>query len=311
MKREILIDCDPGVDDTIALLMAFNHPDTKVVALTTVFGNQNIDITTKNALILKDTFGFDVEVSKGTAAPIFHERKYQSSVHGSNGLANVEFPEPTSVITSKYAWDVMYDEAKKRGKSLTIVTLGPLSNLAIAILKYEDLVNYVQEIIIMGGAKTIGNAKPFGEANVVNDPYAMQVVLNSKIPVTMVGLNATETTRMTEQEHEAIFGDGMQIDPRIVQMLAQYKSIQNKSGSKGLVIHDAATMAVVLHPEWATSNLYPVEVETTVNSMYGRTIVDIRKHSKAPRNCKVIESIDRTKYLKLLEKTLKGTRHGN
>lgn len=307
MNREILIDCDPGVDDTIALLMAFNDPDTKVVALTTVFGNSNIDITTKNALILNDYFGFNVEVSKGTAAPIFHARKHQSAVHGGNGLGDIEFPEPTSVITPKYAWDVIYDEAKARGKSLTVVTLGPLSNLAIAILKYEDLVDYVKEIIIMGGAKTVGNAKPFGEANVVDDPYAMQVVLNSKIPVTMVGLNATETTRMSEAEHQRIFGDGRQIDQRIVKMLENYKAVLNNSGSVGMVIHDAATMAVVLHPEWATSNLYPVEVETTVNSMYGRTIVDIRKHSKAPRNCRVVESIDKVKYLEFLERTLKGT----
>lgn len=305
MKREIIIDCDPGIDDTIALMMAFKDPSIQVIGLTTVFGNASVEITTNNALILNDYFKFNVPVYKGAAVPLFHPHKYQSIVHGPNGLGNVDFPVPTSKVSPKYAWDAIYDEAKKRGKSLTILALGPLTNVAIAILRYEDLKEYVKEIIIMGGSATKGNAKPFGEANVVNDPYAMQVILNSQIPVTMVGLNATETTRMTEAEHKQIFTDASKIDPLIVRILAHYKGVQGMYGDNGMVIHDAATMAVVLHPEWSTSRFYHVDVETTQNSMYGRTIVDIRKHSKLVKNCTVVETIDRAQYLKLLEKTLK------
>ncbi|KAF0222984.1 MAG: hypothetical protein FD179_1820 [Erysipelotrichaceae bacterium] len=305
MKREILIDCDPGIDDTIALMMAFKDPSIEVIALTTVFGNASVEITTHNALILNDYFKFNVPVYKGAAIPLFHPRKYQSIVHGPNGMGNVDFPAPTSKVSPKYAWDAIYDEAKKRGKTLTVLTLGPLTNVAIAILRYEDLKEYVKEIIIMGGSATKGNAKPFGESNVVNDPYAMQVILNSQIPVTMVGLNATETTRMTEEEHKQIFADASKIDPLIVKMLTHYKGVQGMYGDNGMVIHDAATMAVVLHPEWATSRLLHVDVETIQNSMYGRTIVDIRKHSKLIKNCTVVETIERAPYLKHLEKTLK------
>lgn len=304
MRKHILIDCDPGVDDTIALLMAFASDKLNIVGLTTVFGNNSVDVTTKNALILNEFFNLKTVVYKGASKGLFIPNKNFGDFHGKNGMGNVDFKTPVSVESGEYAWDAIYSEAKKYNGELTIVTLGPLTNVAIALFKYEDLNQYVKEIIMMAGTTTTGNERPFSEANVVSDPHAMQVVLNSGIPLTMIGLNATETTRMNEEEHDSMLNKKEDILPEVRGMLRHYKNIQNTLGSAGMVIHDAAAMFAVIEPDSAESEMFNVDVELTNNAMYGRTIVDIRRHSKLPKNCRVVERIDKDRYLKTLHETL-------
>ncbi len=304
MRKHILIDCDPGVDDTIALLMAFASEKLNIVGLTTVFGNNSVEVTTKNALILNDTFNLKTSVYKGAAKALFLPEKKFGDFHGHNGMGNVDFEPPVSKAEQEYAWDAIYREAKKYNGELTLVTLGPLTNVAIALFKYEDLREYVKEIIMMAGTTTTGNERPFSEANVVSDPHAMQVVLNSGIPLTMIGLNATETTRMTEDEHHVLFDKKQDILPEIRGMLRHYKHIQNTLGSPGMVIHDAAAMFTVIEPDSAVTDIFNVDVELTQNAMFGRTIVDIRRHSKLPKNCRVVERIDKDRYLHVLKNTL-------
>jgi pyrimidine-specific ribonucleoside hydrolase len=304
MRKNILIDCDPGIDDSIALLMAFKSQKVNVVAVTTVFGNNGTDATTNNALRLNDRFGFHVDVYRGAEKPIFHPARQHGDFHGKDGLGSADFPAATSEAKQEYAWDVIYNEAKKYKGELTLVTLGPVTNVAIALFKYEDLKDYVKEIIMMAGSATTGNELPFSEANVVSDAYAMQVVLNSKIPLTMVGLNATETTRMTEAEFSDVFSSEKKIANEIRQMMTHYKGVQNRLGSPGCVIHDAAAMFVVLNRDAAEIASHNVVVELTRNQMFGRTVVDIRRHSTLPRNVEVVMSIDKEKYLTVLSETL-------
>jgi pyrimidine-specific ribonucleoside hydrolase len=304
MRKHVLIDCDPGIDDTIALLMAFASDKLNIVGLTTVFGNNSVDLTTKNTLILNETFNLRTNVYKGATKALYMPNKNFGDFHGKNGMGNVEFATPTNKEHDEYAWDAIYQEAKKYNGELSIVTLGPLTNIAIALFKYEDLGQYVKEIIMMAGTTTVGNERPFSEANVVSDPHAMQVVLNSGIPLTMIGLNATETTRMTEEEHDLLIDKKEDILPEIRGMLRHYKNIQNTLGSPGMVIHDAAAIFAVIDPESAESEIFNVEVELTNNAMFGRTIVDIRRHSKLPKNCRVVERIDKDNYLKTLNETL-------
>ncbi|PKM87183.1 MAG: hypothetical protein CVU85_06360 [Firmicutes bacterium HGW-Firmicutes-10] len=304
MRKHIVIDCDPGIDDAIALLMAFASDKLNIVGLTTVFGNNSVELTTKNALILNDTFNLKTNVYKGAAKALYMPNKKFGDFHGKNGMGNVEFAYPVSKENEEYAWDAIYREAKKYNGELTVVTLGPVTNIAIALFKYEDLHLYIKEIIMMAGTTTVGNERPFSEANVVSDPHAMQVVLNSGIPLTMIGLNATETTRMTEEEHDLILDKKEDILPEVRGMLRHYKNIQNTLGSPGMVIHDAAAIFAVIDPESAVSEVFNVEVELTNNAMFGRTIVDIRRHSRLPKNCRVVERIDKDNYLKTLKETL-------
>jgi pyrimidine-specific ribonucleoside hydrolase len=304
MRKHILIDCDPGIDDTIALLMAFASDKLNIVGLTTVFGNNSVEVTTKNALILNDFFNLKTVVYKGASKGLYLPHKKFGDFHGKNGMGNVEFDLPKSKEQDEYAWDAIYREAKKYKGDLTLVTLGPVTNIAIALFKYEDLGQYVKEIIMMAGTTSTGNERPFSEANVVSDPHAMQVVLNSGIPLTMIGLNATETTRMSEKEHGVMLDENINILPEVRGMLQHYKNIQNTLGSPGMVIHDAAAIFAVIEPDSAESEIFNVEVELTDNAMFGRTIVDIRRHSKLIKNCRVVERIDKDRYLEVLKDTL-------
>jgi inosine-uridine nucleoside N-ribohydrolase len=304
MKKYVLIDCDPGIDDAVALMMAFRSKQVQIVALTTVFGNNGIDATTNNALRLNDRFKFKVDVYRGASKPLFHPPRPHGDFHGKDGLGGADYPPAKSRAKEEYAWDVIYKEAKKLKGELTIMTLGPLTNVAIALFKYEDLKDYVKEIIMMAGSATTGNELPFSEANVVSDAHAMEVVLKSKIPLTMVGLNATETTRLTEKEFDVMFSSKKKIANEVRQMMDHYKKIQNRLGSQGCVIHDAAAMFVMLHRDAAEISRHNVVVELTRNQMFARTVVDIRKHSTLDRNCDVVMSIDKKKYLDLLNQTL-------
>ncbi len=304
MKRPVLIDCDPGIDDAIALLMAFRNEQLNIVALTTVFGNNGIEATTNNALRLNDRFQFGVDVYKGASQPVFHPARPHGDFHGKDGLGSADYPAASSKAKQGYAWDVMYQEAKKYPKELTIITLGPVTNVAIALAKYEDLKDYVKEIIMMAGSATTGNELPFSEANVVSDAYAMEMVLKSQIPLTMVGLNATETTRLSEVEFREMFDATKPIAKEVRQMVEYLKSIQNRTGNPGFVIHDAAAMHVALYPEAAVIEPHNVVVELTKNQMFARTVVDIRVHSTLPKNCRVVMSIDKTKYVQALQQTL-------
>lgn len=304
MRKNVIIDFDPGVDDTIALMMALKSKKINILALTTVFGNSTIDKTTRNALILKDFLMYEGPVYQGANKPLFYEKTNYRDYHGVDGLAYVVFEDAVSQVEDKHAWDFIYEEAKRQKGNLSLITLGPLTNVAIALFKYEDLKDYIEEIIIMGGSATIGNMAPFSEANVDSDAYAMQAVLNSEIPLTMVGLNATEQTRLNEAEYSSLIEGNTNINPKIMKMLQHYKSVQNKAGHKGLVIHDAAAMFVALNDENYQKESYNVEVELVRNAMFGRTIVDIRKHSTASKNCAVVTGIDKSEYLNLLKSTL-------
>lgn len=297
MRKHVIIDCDPGIDDTMALAIAANSDVLNIVGLTTVFGNNTLEATTKNALILKEWFGLECEVYKGADKPLFHAKRAHGDFHGPNGMGGVQFNEPQATLSTCYAWDAIYREALKHQGELSLITLGPLTNVAIALLKYEDLSQYIKEIILMGGTAHVGNELPFSEANIVSDPYAMQAVVDSGIPITMVGLNATETTRLSDEEYNRLIESNEKLSPAIRKMFAHYKKVQNKFETSGVVVHDAAAMFVALYPDYATSTMYNVDVELTRNSMFGRTIIDIRKHSELKKNCRVVFTIDKNKYL--------------
>lgn len=302
--RKVFIDCDPGVDDTIALMMASSDPSVKIVGISTVFGNSSSEHTTYNALSLAEMFQIDAPVYAGAEKPLFTKLPKPADFHGKNGAGNVELPIAKKAVSPMYAWDAIYQEAKNANGELTLVTLGPLTNVAIALFKYEDLAQYIKEIVMMGGSADIGNELPFSEANVYKDAYAMQAVINSKIPLTMVGLNATETVRLTEEEYDTFFVQSTIVSEDIKAMIRHYKKVQGQNGDTGLVIHDAAAMAVALKPEIAQCEKYNVEIELTANYMLGRTIIDKRRHSVAPKNVSVALSIDQEAYQSMLAHAL-------
>lgn len=304
MKRRVIIDCDPGIDDAIALMLAFASSDIDIAFITTCFGNNTIQQTTENALNLVNLFGGNVDVYKGAENPLFIDRRPIPEFHGPNGIGGATLETSPKKLGEDYAWDAIYKEAVACNGELSIITLGPLTNIAIALFKYEDLAKYIKEIVVMGGSSSFGNEQPYSEANVYSDPYAFQAVLNAKIKVRMVGLNATETTRMTFDEMKEIFDLKTSFSDKLEPMLDHYLRVQNKYGEEKLVIHDAAAMAVAIKPEIAVSEILPVSVELTNGRMFGRTVVDIRLHSQAEKNVDVVKSIDFEAYKNMLKQAV-------
>lgn len=303
LKDKVLIDCDPGIDDTFALMLAKSRPDLDVIALTSCYGNNHIEQITENLLRVAEAFGFDCKVYPGAHKALLKPISHVVEFHGENGLGGVELPAGNKKAEKKYAWDAIYELAMREGQ-LKIITLGPLTNIAIALSKYEDLAQYISEIVIMGGSSSIGNERPFGEANVLNDPPAMKIVVHSGVKVTMVGLNATFSASLEQDEVEECFGHLPTNLSLLEGMLDHYKRIQEKYGDYKLVIHDLAAMAVAVKPDIADIRLLPVDVETISGPMEGRTIVDLRPYSTLKKNVHVVEKIDVDKYKTLIKESI-------
>ena len=302
-KDRVLIDCDPGIDDTFALVLAKSRADLDVIALTSVYGNNHIEQITDNLLRVADALEFDCKIYEGAHKALLKPISHVVEFHGANGLGGVELPPSNRKIEKEYAWDAIYKIAKEEGQ-LKVITLGPLTNIAIALSKYEDLGQYISEIVIMGGSTTIGNERPFGEANVLNDPHAMRIVVNSGIKVTMVGLNATFSASLVKEEIEECFGNLPENLSLLNGMLDHYKRVQEKYGDYKLVIHDLAAMAVAVKPEIAEIVFRPVDVETAPGPMEVRTIVDLRPYSPYPNNVHVAEKIDIEGYKDLIKESV-------
>ncbi len=301
--RKLLIDTDAGIDDSVAILYAGSMPDVEIVAITTVYGTATVDNTTQNVLNLTELMGLDTRVAKGRAAPLLLEPGEMGVFHGPTGVGDATFPVASKKADDTYAWDVMYQEAKKAGK-LTIVTLGPLSNLALALLKYDDLPNYLDKIVIMGGSLDNGNAFTFGEANIMHDPHACEIVFRSGANIVMAGLNATETTRMTTEEWNYTFSRRTKLWRVLRDMFGTYKQSQNRSGETGLVIHDAAAMVAALQENDATGEKLCIHCETTPGPMYARTVADLRHHIPTDKNVFALTNIDKKAFLSAMDNML-------
>ena len=161
-KIPVIIDTDPGIDDTIAIIMAAGSEKIDIKAITTTHGNVGLEGTTKNAMALKEFLGLECPVAKGAAKPMIVSLKDASYVHGENGLAGFELPRPKGTVCEKAAWDVMYDMAKAAGGQMCLLVLGPMTNVALTIMKYPDFKNYIKRIYMMGGSRSYGNHSQYG-----------------------------------------------------------------------------------------------------------------------------------------------------
>ena len=243
--KQVIIDTDPGTDDILALLMALNSPELEVLGVTTVGGNATLSDTTRNTLMVLDYLGSDVPVYEGSPRPIDGCFQYAYHIHGSGGL-DVGLPSPTSAVRSKPAFRYICDVSKTYKGRMTIIALGPLTNLAMAIIADPRLVDDVCEVVIMGGVVGLpGNVTPFAEFNVYSDPRAARIVIDSGIPINLVGLDVTTRISVTEAELPWVFGD------TDVAQLARcvIASSFEAPASEGIYhLHDPLAVASVVRP---------------------------------------------------------------
>ncbi len=301
-KIPVIIDTDPGIDDLMALMVAAASDKLDIRAITTVSGNVSLETTTQNALDISDIFNIDAPVAKGASKPLLEEKEFAEHVHGANGLGNVALPKSNKTVHKDYAWDLIYQEAKKNPNELVLIPIGPLTNIATAILKYPDLKDYVKEIVFMGGSATDGNVTPYAEFNIYVDPIAADIVFKSGIKTTMVGLNVTMNSKITKQEAQEIADCSSKYNSELKQLMGKIFDFYETIGLDTIAIHDALTVSYVIDKSLLTCEKYYTTVETISPLTVGKTIVDLENsHRDKEKNMYVAIDSDPAKFRVMLK----------
>jgi len=274
--RKLIIDTDPGIDDAMAIFYALASPEFDVIGLTTVFGNCHTDVCTTNALRLLDIAGRpDIPVAHGATRPLaMAYRGPVEFVHGDDGQGNVFMPPSTRSAVSTSAPQFIIDAVMADPGEVTVLLLGPFTNMALAMLIQPDITSFVKEIVVMGGAAFVsGNASPAAEANVINDPEAADIVFGADCPMVMVGLDVTHEVNMTEADlarAAAIPGARAEHLARIMPFYSGF--YRDRYGVDGIFVHDSTTISYMIAPQLFGWKELPVRVDTGHSVCRGKTL---------------------------------------
>lgn len=266
MPRKLIIDTDPGVDDAMAILMALASPEFDIVGLTTIFGNAATDVTTRNALVLLEATGrTDIPVAAGASSPL--AATYIGPVpwvHGYNGLGDAAIAEPTTQPIAVPAHEFLYATAAADPGSVTLLAVGPLTNLGLALQNHPDLADLVAEVVVMGGnALAPGNATPVAEANINNDPEAADLVFGANWKVTMVGLDVTHRVNLSGAAIRRITAGASPTAKVLAEAIPLYQNFfETRNGIDGIFVHDPSAVAYLLDPSAFTTTEWSIRVET-------------------------------------------------
>ena len=294
--RPIIIDTDPGQDDAVAMLMALAAPEAlKVVGITTVGGNLPIELTTANALRILEVAGrSDIPVHAGCPRPIVRPLVTAPEIHGETGLAGTDLPAPRTRAQPGHGVSWLVETLLAATEPVTLCTLGPLTNLALALVMEPRIADRMAEIVAMGGAFAGGNVMPGTEFNIYVDPEAAAVVLGCGRPITLIPLDCTWQVRALPDRLAAIRGIGT----RAAEVVSQIMSWRaDGEGGPGRPLHDACVIARLLRPELFSGPLAAVQVETGSDLTRGMTVMDRR--GRTP-NCRVLLKADADGFFRLL-----------
>jgi purine nucleosidase len=274
MPYKILLDCDPGLDDALAILLAHGDPNIDLVAVTTVGGNVGIENTTKNALELREYLGFErVPVAAGAGAPLIRPVKDASHVHGEGGVGDVKLPPATLEVSTEHAVDVIIDAITAAPGAIHLVATGPLTNIALALEKKPAIARLVASFTIMGGSFTRGNATPAAEFNIYADPEAAKIVFDADWQVTMIGLDLTLQAIASESVLARMKKLGALADELIIPLATHWVNPHDDEWN-GQAVHDVCAVAYVTRPDLFASRTARVDVETRGEFTEGMTVVD-------------------------------------
>jgi inosine-uridine nucleoside N-ribohydrolase len=301
MTTPILIDCDPGHDDAVALLLALASPEVELVGVTTVSGNQTLAKTTANALRVLELVGRgDVPVSAGADRPIKRDVFVAAYVHGESGLDGPALPEPQGKPVSEDAPNFIAERVSASAQPVTLIPTGPLTNVAAFLERHEDAAQKLERIVLMGGAIAEGNVTPAAEFNIWADPEAAAVVFRSGLDITMVGLDVTHKALMTPAHGERLRAAG-RTGTFVAELLEFYSRFHREVYHfPGSPIHDAVAVAHVLDPNLVETKRRNVEIELESELCRGRTVVDLWRRTEREPNAHVAVDIDAEGFLELL-----------
>ncbi|MFA3760183.1 pyrimidine-specific ribonucleoside hydrolase RihA [Yersinia sp. 2544 StPb PI] len=303
MPRSIIIDCDPGHDDAIALILALASPELNVAAVTTCAGNQTPDKTLRNALrILTLLKRQDIPVAGGALKPLLRELIIADNVHGESGLDGPSLPDPDFAPQTDNAVELMARILRASPHPVTLVATGPLTNIALLLAGHGALTAKIERIVIMGGAVMLGNWTAAAEFNIFVDPEAADRVFKSGIPLTMAGLDVTHQAQVMDEDIDRI----RQLNNPVADVVAGLLDFfmlyhrQERWGFQGAPLHDPCTIAWLLAPELFTSIERWVGIETRGEYTQGMTVVDYYQLTDNVPNAEVLMGIDRKGFIDLL-----------
>ena len=298
--RRILIDTDPGIDDAVAILLALASPELEVAGVVAVAGNMPIAITEANARAICELAGRrDIAVHAGCGRPITRPPITAEHFHGVSGLGTLVLPPPTMARGAAHGVDFTIDLLRRAPpKSIAWCALGPLTNVALALVKAPDIVERVGELVLMGGAsRALGNTTPAAEFNIHADPHAAQVVFESGLPITMIPLDATHQVRSTLERVARLRALGTRAAAAVAELLMP-------SGAEPSALHDPCVIAYLLAPELFQGSRVNVAIECESALTLGMSVVDWRGVSGRPANANVLHTVDADGIYALLTERL-------
>jgi inosine-uridine nucleoside N-ribohydrolase len=294
MSTPVLLDCDPGHDDAIALLLALASPELELLGVTTVVGNQTIEKTTANAIRVIELAGAHVPVAAGADRPLVREPFVAGYVHGETGLDGPDLPPPRAQPVGQHAVDFLAEQIA----GVTLIATGPLTNVALLLARHPRA--RPKRLVLMGGAIAEGNVTPAAEFNIWADPEAAARVFASGLDVTMVGLDVTHKALVTD-DHAAQLRENGRIGAAVADLLDFYgvfhKQVYDFDGSP---IHDAVAVAQVIRPDLLELRRLNVEIDYESRLCRGRTVVDVWGRTAREPNADVAVGIEANGFIRLL-----------
>jgi inosine-uridine nucleoside N-ribohydrolase len=294
MSTPILIDCDPGHDDAMALLLALASPELELLGVTTVHGNTTLDKTTANALRILEFAGRgDVPVAVGADRPLVREPRVADHVHGASGLDGPDLPPPAGAPVSAHAVDFLAERLRAAGRPVTLIPTGPLTNIALLLARHPDAAQDIERVVLMGGAIAEGNVTPAAEFNIWVDPEAAARVFASALDITMIGLDITHRALMTAEHADRLRAAG-----RVGSLVAELWTFYHRFA--GTPVHDALAVAHVIQPGIVRTEHRHVAIECASELCLGRTVVDLWQVTGAAPNAHVGVAVEAEAFLDLL-----------
>lgn len=305
-KRKVILDCDPGHDDAISIILAASKVSPlQIEAITTVAGNVEVEKNTLNALKVCDIIGLDVPVAQGADRPLIKARQIAAEIHGDTGLDGPNLPDqPRRQAVDQHGVDLIIEKVMQSDGDITLVPTGPLTNIAMAMIRQPKIIPKIKEIVLMGGGN-FGNWTPAAEFNIWVDAEAAKKVFESGVPITMFGLDVT---------HQAIADNKIikklsEIDNKVAKFVVEllkffaqtYKDIFNFDGGP---IHDACTAAYLIDPNLFEFKHVHVDIETKGDHTYGMTVVDLLGVTGKPANVHFAHHVHQRQFWNMMKKAL-------
>ena len=280
MATKMILDCDPGHDDAIAILLALGSPEIDLLGITTIGGNHSLEKVTYNARALCELAGHpEMPVHAGCMKPLVREAIDAAYIHGETGLDGVELPEPSRPLPEQHAvtWLIETVMSHEAG-AITVVATGPLTNIAVAARMEPRIVGRIKEIVLMGGAYGVGNATPVAEFNILCDPEAAHIVFNETWPLTMIGLDVTHQALCTSEVQKTISSASPKLADAVNGLMDFFRSTYQDQEA----FHDPCAVAYVIDPALIPTRRCPIDVELRGELTYGMTVADMRALAESP-----------------------------